>query len=278
MHRIDSRTRLEGQAYLGRGPIGEHDQSRQRVAPQQYVGHRLDAGDIFSGHLCRIPGAFLQNGAAQRDCAAADRYPICAGPVLGGELRLDRLADALVVPIALGRRQGLHQRPHQVGTRDDTDDFSFLHGRQPLDMVLQHEVNRVLQRRAGLDGARASGHDLADLAAMGMDIGVGLPRAAFQEAHQPREMRLGADLRAPQEIALADHTEQIAGRRHYGQAADPVPEHEPRRICDRGRRIDADHRRRHDILYEHGALSWDPGAPAAAGLLSSAWTSRPAMP
>jgi hypothetical protein len=106
--------------------------------------------------------------------------------------------------------------------------------RDALDPALLHEMHDRIERRILGHGHRIGRHHIQDLAAMRVDIFVRELIRSHQEFNPAAPPRLGVRLDATQAIALGDDTDKVSFAVDDRQAADPVLEHQPRHIRDRG--------------------------------------------
>ncbi len=79
----------------------------------------------------------------------------------GRQVGLEAGAEQLVDDLVADRRVAARERAHEVGPRDDADETSVLHDREPVDSERDHRAGRLRDGAGGLDGDRRRGHRLA---------------------------------------------------------------------------------------------------------------------
>ena len=172
--------------------------------------------------------------AVAHDDAEAERAPV---------VLLERIDDAVANVVVVGGRIGdvageARDRLQQVGARHDADELVAAHHRQPLDVVLFHQLHDLLELGIFGDGERLRRHDLGDLAAVLMnEIGRRLA-GAEDEFQELAALALRADFAAANEVALRDDADELACRIDHRKPADMLLQHGVCGFDDRGFRCD----------------------------------------
>lgn len=149
----------------------------------------------------------------------------------------------LILPCGKNRLQ-------QVGATDDADQFSISYYRDALDAAFPHQTGNTLDGRILIDGGGFGRHDVANPPRTspykrgGPIIGVGHP-----VAHQYGCFT--AELRSPEQVALADDAQQVSFIVDDWYAAHVMFEHKPGGLPDAVVRRQFDDFGRHDIFDEH---------------------------
>src|SRR5581483_611874 len=221
----------------------------------QMVVHLFHALDIFRGDHRRLSRALLGDDATQVNDTVLDNDGEAErAPVVLLHRSDNALADVIVVSRRIGDVTGeAGDSLQQVGPRHDADDLAVANDRQPLDVVLFHQVHDLGQRRVLRDGHRVPGHDLGHLAAMLMDK-IRSRLARSQDEPQPAAaFALGADFAAADEITFGDDTDELAAV-HHRKTTDMSLQHEVGCLDDGRVRGDGDDRLGHDLVGAHGEL------------------------
>jgi hypothetical protein len=100
-------------------------------------------------------------------------------------------------------------RVHQVGTRHKADKLLATHYRQALHAIGLHRIDDLLEGCVFGDGNRIAGHDIADPAAVLVNVIDG--GVAEQNLEPAAALALGGDLGPADEVTLRDDPNELAG-------------------------------------------------------------------
>ena len=227
------------------------------------VAHRFDPRGVLGEDLERGAFALVGDAAIEVDDPGCD--PDIDARARPPGLLLD-LGEDVVADLAIGQRglpgwlwQVLQQRLQQIGAADDADEPPLRDHRQALDMVTLHQPDhfgeRVLRRHR--NDIRAHHH--ADFLRVGLGVFLGEAARRDQDFEPSRMAALGPGLGPTQDVAFGNDAHHPPGFIDHGQPADPVPQHPPRRVGDRGFRLYGDHPPGHDIGHIHRQSPIVPG-------------------
>jgi hypothetical protein len=129
----------------------------------------------------------------------------------------------------------------QIGAADDPDQRRPAYDRNTLDSVLLHDGDDVGEFGVFRDGPDVGRHNFVYSAGVRLHVVLGERSRPEQEFDPAPALALGAGLGAAQKIAFGNDADQRSVVVDHRQTADPMLEHQPQRLEDRGVQRNGDH-------------------------------------